>query len=148
MTQKEIEDNLLSIIKNYSNSEDNMFIADKVLDSQQLIFGLEYWYNHSELINYSAIVKVENQLDNRHAILLTASKTNNQSVVITIIDPLSDQDSMFKVEIEQLAQLLNNQGFSTNILYSGIQDKDYGTCADLSLILLYEVLEKTHGVLS
>ena len=62
---------------------------------------------------------------------------------ITLIDPLSEKESIFKTEITNLAYLFHKQGTVVQVIYSGRQDKDYGTCGDISLIMLQELIENT-----
>ena len=58
-----------------------------------------------------------------------------------MIDPLSEESSTFKSEIANLTYLFYQQGTVVQIIYSGRQVKDYGTCGDISLIMLQELIE-------
>jgi len=56
---------------------------------------------------------------------------------------MSEEDSVFKSEITNLANLFHQQGAIVQVIYSGKQDKDYGTCGDISLIMLLELIENS-----
>jgi hypothetical protein len=59
-----------------------------------------------------------------------------------LIDPLSEKESIFKSEITNLAQSLHQEGRNIEVVYSGRQDENYGICADMSLIMLQELIEQ------
>ena len=133
-----VNSNLASIIL---LSRDNLdfYIAPKIMSQKELLLNLNDWKIASSS-HYGALIKIENEIGNKHAVLLYASKVQNQ-VVITITDPLSNEDSTFKSELEKLAQSLHEQGTIVDVMYSGRQNKDYATCADMSLIMLQELVE-------
>lgn len=94
--------------------------------------------------HYGALIGIENELGDKHAVLFYASKETS-GLVIKIIDPLSKKDSTFKDELKKLAQSLHELGATVDIIYSGKQDQDYGTCADTSLIMLQELIEQPNS---
>ena len=74
--------------------------------------------------------------------MLHATHKNN-GVQITLIDPLSQEDTEFSVQINALKNALSNQKqYHVQIIYTGYQHKDYGTCGDMCLIMLQELIEK------
>ncbi len=71
------------------------------------------------------------------------AKQENNIVRITLIDPLSQEDTEFSAQINALNSTLNNQKQShVQIIYAGCQDKDHGTCGDMSLIMLQDIIEQ------
>lgn len=91
--------------------------------------------NQNTSSQYASLVKIENAIGQKHAILLHAKQKDHRTE-ITLIDSFSKEDSMFKIEIEKLAQSFNQKEATIKTVYSGRQDKDYGTCGDMSLIML------------
>ena len=122
----------------------DFYIASKIIDYNQVLFSLIKWQQHSLSQHYSAIVKLENEEGNKHAVLLYATKLNNNTVV-QIIDPLSKGDSTFVEQIEQLANNIATPKTIANTIYTGQQCKDDATCGDISLIMLQELTELVLG---
>ena len=136
----DIKINLDAII-NANQDNTDFYISPKIMEQEELLSNLSDWqtipYSH-----YSALIKLENESGDKHAVLFNASKAADH-LAITITDPLSQEASTFKSKIENLTESLHEEGRAIKVVYSGRQDEDYGTCADMSLIMLQELIEKT-----
>jgi hypothetical protein len=137
LTIDSINLNLKSIIKSSENS--NLHIESEVVSQQQVSDNLNWLAYQNTSNQYASIVKVENVSGKKHAILLHVIQ-GNDTLHINLTDPLSEEDSTFKLEITNLAQSLHQEGATIEVVYSGKQDKDYGTCADICLIMLQELI--------
>ncbi len=146
MSDKDISLNLRSLkyLMNHKMKMTSMWIEQEVLNQYNMIYKIKSWsncvYKHCDFLS---IVTVINKRSKKHAILLHGIQKNNIIKKITLIDPLSQQDSEFFYAINEIKNTLNNQlQVEIRIFYAGCQDKDYGTCADMSLIMLQKVIEK------
>ena len=107
---------------------------------------LNWLENYKAFDNYVSIVKLENKIGQKHAVLLEAEKDNN-FLEITLTDPLSEKDSEFKIQLNTLQESMTHKITNeVQIIYKGCQDKDYGTCADMCLIMLQEIIETSPSV--
>lgn len=141
LTAESINLNLDNIIKSYDQTD--IYINSKIVDQRQVYDNILHWLENPNIFNqYASVVKIENTTGQKHAILLHAKKENNK-ILLTLIDPLSEEDSIFKDELKKLAYSLQQNRIDVEIIYSGKQDKDYGTCADICLIMLQEFIEQT-----
>ena len=144
MSDKDISLNLQSLKYNIEadNKKVSLFIEEKVLSQRNIIDKMESWFDlNNKQSEFLAIVTVINSENKKHAVLLHSTKTDGEIQKITLIDPLSEESSTFKSEIANLTYLFHQQGTVVQIIYSGRQDKDYGTCGDISLIMLQELIE-------
>jgi hypothetical protein len=146
LSLESIKFNLAAIIISNLNNMD-FYIAPNLISEEELILKFNNW-KMTTSSHYGALIGVENELGNKHAILLHASRIKGNLIKITLTDPLAEQDSVFKAEIKKLAHSLQQEEVNAEIIYSGRQDKDYGTCADISLIMLQELIEQTANTYS
>lgn len=123
-------------------NQDNayFYIAPKIMDQEELLSSLSDWQNIPSTY-YGALIKLKNESGDKHAVLFHTSKAADH-LAITITDPLSQEASTFKLEIENLAQSLRQEGGLIEVVYSGKQNENYGTCADMSLIMLQDFIEQ------
>lgn len=142
LTPKDIQINLADIVK--ANLQTDFYIRPNIMEQEELLLNLNEWHNMQDGVSlYAALVKVTNQAGVKHAILLSAQQTSGK-VQITITEPLAKEDSTFGTQLNELHNALKAQGFDdVAINYAGTQDKNYGTCADMSLIMLQELIEQT-----
>lgn len=145
LTFDSINLNLDSIIKSYDQTD--LYINSKIIDEQQVLNNILNWsVNKNTFGQYATIVKIENNAGKKHAILLHAKQEDN-TIEITLIDPLSQENSEFIVQLNTLKTTLSNQiSHQVQIVYEGCQDKDYGTCGDMCLIMLQELIEQTANI--
>ena len=144
MSDKDISLNLQSLKYNIeANNKKLLFwIEQDALNQRNMIDKIESWSNANTQSEFLSIVTIINSEGKKHAILLHATHKND-GIQITLIDPLSQQDSEFSVQINALKNTLSNQKqHHVQIIYAGCQDKDHGTCGDMSLIMLQEVIEQ------
>ncbi len=142
MSTEEIEDNLhlLKSIYKTNNGIKELLIESYLLNAQQVLLSIKYWFEAKTYQYYTGIVGIENKQGDKHAILLYGIKSsNNKESIFKIIDPLSKKDNMFTQEIEYLASDIKSFG-KVSVLYSGIQGKEHGICGDISIILLQDLL--------
>lgn len=138
-----IKINLDTVINSNLDNTD-FYIAPRIMEQGALLSSLEDW----QIIpspHYGALVKLEDESGNKHAVLFHASKAIDH-LAITITDPLSQEASTFKLEIAKLTESLYEEGRAIKVVYSGRQDENYGTCADMSLIMLKELIEQTANI--
>ena len=144
MSDKDISLNLQSL-KNIeaNNIKLSFWIEEEVLNQRNMIDKIDSWSNsNNKQSDFLSITTVINGGSKKHAILLHATHKNN-GVQITLIDPLSQEDTEFSVQINALKNALSNQKqYHVQIIYTGYQHKDYGTCGDMCLIMLQELIEK------
>jgi len=145
MSDEDISLNLQALKYNIevNNKKSLIYIEEEILNEHNIINKIEHWFNSSSKQNeFFSIVTVTNDENKKHAILLHAKQENN-SVHITLIDPLSQEDTEFSAQINALNSTLNNQKqCRVQIIYAGCQDKDHGTCGDMSLIMLQNIIEQ------
>lgn len=107
-----------------------------------MIDKIELWSNANTQSGYLSIMTIINSEGKKHANLLHATHKNDV-IQISLIDPLSQRDSEFSAQINALKNTLSNRKqHHVQITYAGCQDKDHGTCGDMSLIMLQEVIEQ------
>jgi hypothetical protein len=145
MSDKDISLNLQSLKYNVetNNKKSLFYIEEEILNERNIIDKIEYCFNSSSKQNeFFSIVTVTNDENKKHAILLHAKQEGN-SLQITLIDPLSQEDTAFSAQINALKNTLNNQKqCHVQIIYAECQDKDHGTCGDMSLIMLQDIIEQ------
>ena len=125
------------------NHNSRLFIESSIIDQNKVIDSLNNWQDHITYAdNYGAITKLTNIYNNQHAVLLQAMKIDVKIAVI-LIDPLSQDYSEFIPQMDNLLQYISSQKSvnKVDILYSGKQDHEYETCADMSLIMLQDLIE-------
>ena len=141
MTRWEIEHNLQLLISNYKTDDQKnlLWVENVILDLNSINNKLDNWLKESKQIHYAAIIELKNDKGSRHAVLLKSEKLG-KAVEIEIVDPLSKEDSAFIGQMDKLVASITTPGI-IHTTYSGRQDKEYGTCGDMSLIALQELLE-------
>lgn len=142
LTAESINLNLDEIIKSHVQSD--LQIDHKIINAQDVADNILDWLaNQNTSSQYASLVKVENAIGQKHAILVYTKQNNNQTE-ITLIDPLSQEDTEFAEQLNVLKAVLNNKALhQVRIIYAGCQDRDYGTCSDMCLIMLQELIEKS-----
>lgn len=141
LTLKDIQINLANIIK--ANLRTDFCVMPNIVEQEELLTSLNKWKNMRDSTSlYVALVKINSQASVKHAILLSAQQTG-EKIQINITEPLAKEDSTFCTQLNELHNTLKAQGFyDVAINYAGIQDKNYSTCADMSLIMLYNIIEQ------
>jgi hypothetical protein len=146
MSDEDISLNLQSLKYNIENNnrKATFFIEEKVLSQPNLFNKIESWSNlNDKQSEFLAIITVINSENKKHAVLVHSTKSNCEIQKIALIDPLSENESIVKPEITNLVYLFHKKGTVIQVIYSGRQDKNYGTCGDISLIMLQELVENT-----
>ena len=142
MKKEEIEGNLKLVtqLNKLRNLDKNLHIESCVLKKGNIVEKLISWIEQGKQKHYGTIIKLKNEQDNKHAIVLYATKVED-SIEIKIIDPLDREDSKFTLQMEKLAEELSLVTNEIEQIYSGRQYKDDATCGDISLIMLQELCE-------
>ena len=158
MLDSEIEANLAQTNKGAGSSRLSTEVESKILNQNNVHQTVALWQAaQSANKSFLASVTVTNAASTKHAVALQVKRISHElsdggtqqhtaSLEIKIIDPLSREDSEFK---EVLGELKSNISSSlspyghvaTQIVYAGVQDCRYGTCGDMSLIILKALSE-------
>ncbi|WP_119328373.1 hypothetical protein [Cysteiniphilum halobium] len=154
MSDQEIENNLKSMLQAYGQLKHkvhkNLYVEDKVLDTKKLAINIHHWLetlsSEDGLKTYRAITSLAGK-EFDHAVLIKAIKAEDQSLEIKVIDPLPEENEMFKQQADDLMIDLSKQFGNKNLqyIYSGRQCKDSDTCADMNLIMIQEFLEASNN---
>ncbi len=144
LTTLSIKQNIISIINSSKNLDS--YIEPELIDADKVPHMLANWTKNIIIDNYFTIAKIKNNFNQNHAILIHAKRTTAKVINIIIIDPLSESDSEFKEALcalkDKIVSSLNHHSsVSAEIVYTGVQDSRYGTCADMSLIILRALSE-------
>ena len=123
------------------NIHSKLFIEHGIINQSQVVNHLNNWRdNLTDVSHYSAIIKLTNIHHDQHALLLQAARVDDK-ISVQLIDPLSAAHcAEFFLQIDRLLQDLYAQQsvHQVNIVYTGRQDHEHGTCGDMSLIMLQE----------
>ncbi len=94
--------------------------------------------DHKDIL---AIMSVANDQNGKHAILLHISANDN---MIRIINTLPN--THFNHEVDEIKLRLEGllNGYSVVILNTEQQNLEHGTCADLSLINMYQIMQEAN----
>ena len=134
MSQEEITFNLDNIKRSAENSD--IYIEKKILKENSIKATVSDWFksHHSKFLG---IAEVQNSQGEFHAVKVKCVKSDNGRIEIKIIDPMSASDSSSFIESENgLKDAVQSANFkaTVSIVHEGVQDKNFGVCADLSLI--------------
>lgn len=146
---EDIEYNLKKIsYLQQSIAKNEIKLSDKVTSVQAIPSEISQWLllnnNVDEKTSYISVVEITD-IDKHHACVLRAM-LRGKTLYINIIDPLSEEDSLFKNQLEKLKSSLKKTlaqsgcAVQCDIIYKGLQDSDYATCGDVCLIMVEELI--------
>jgi hypothetical protein len=114
-------------------------LCKSILSAKYVKDAVDGWIKSEFTNNYIALIGLEEEVSGgKHAILMEAIRQDAGGAKIFLMDPLPFLDSTFAGELECL---LDSLKYETNVIYTGRQDKDFGTCGDVCLIIAQELLE-------
>ena len=116
------ENSIINLIKNWKEGNLSLGVAAKKL---------------------IAVVALVNNKREKHAILLSGDHAADGSLDVTITNSLSSNVA-FQEVFNMLGALLSRIDIKYDIVNTGEQNEEEGTCADISLIRILEVIEKKH----
>ncbi len=134
MSQEEIAFNLDNIKRSAKNSD--IYIEKKILKENNIKAMVSDWFK-SHYSKFLGIAEVQNSQGEFHAVKVKCIKSANGRIEIKIIDPMSASDSSSFAESEnKLKDAVQSVNFKStvSVVHEGVQDKNFGVCADLSLI--------------
>lgn len=146
LVAEDIEYNLKQLKASQQEYKSDITVSDKIIDSNNILSNLTKWIKKSEVGEEClSVIGIKND-DELHACVIQVI-SNNQQLNINIIDPLSEEDSEFKAQLSELQRSIEKELaqytdlLQCNIIYSGVQDVGYGTCGDMCLIMIQQLLE-------
>ena len=135
---------LKSLLMQYNHN--TIRIYDKVLDKNTLIHLLLFIKKRKAAIGAFetlTMISVQGSSCTKHLVLCAIYKSiEEKKMNISLIEPLSRKDSIYKSELNLIKERIETLSLGVlNLIYSGLQDKNYGTCGDICLIMMQKVIE-------
>ena len=147
MADQDIELNLKLLKHNIESKhkQSSFYTEEKVLNKSNILDKVMAWHDsNEEQKHFLSIATVINSAGKKHALAVHIEKEYNISKVY-IIDPLSCDKSEFKQEISDLQNILSILPGVSYQIYTGEQDINAGTCGDISLFELFNILNSKLG---
>ncbi len=159
MTDRDIELNLRILKQSITlaNQQDSYYLEKNMLNKDNVIEILSNWTNNKRTqSNFLSVIALISMEGKKHAVVLqierVSSKLNDNGpqaayFKLKIIEPVSEKDSEFKEVLSEVEGKLSSSlsqygGVVAQTVYAGVQDCRYGTCGDMSLIILKALSEE------